>query len=149
MPVYQPNIWGDYKARVKPVGLRRFISSIPYLYGTQLKYYLTINNYSLEKVELHYNWVLRRLIDQHSIIVVQDRGNISVPAKGKNKQFLDVGYLTYTGDYIFDMRFAGQKQDQIMARFTLLDRDVYMVRWYLVLVGAVCGAGVTFAVTGC
>lgn len=147
MPVYRPNIWGDYKAVVRPAGIRRFVSSVPFLNGMQLKYVMTVYNNSPNKEELHYNWILRRLAGDHQVIVEQGRVDSSVPAKGKSSQELDIAYITYKGDYIFDMRFNGQQRDSLMASFELIGRDMYMVKWMTGGIGAAIGAAVAFTIT--
>lgn len=143
MPQFRTIETEEYKVSISPVGIRRFARNLPYLYGSDVSFRFRFENKLDSQLdEFFYIWSLERWDNAGMSEQSYAREmNISIPSKGNISRIIHVGYLSLMGYYRLEMRFPSF--EDTMASFTLMDRDLYMNRWQVGVIGGVIGAVVT------
>jgi hypothetical protein len=146
MPIYKENRWKNWVANLRPIGLRRFVNK-EYLYGDYLRHRLFVENKSDSDAELHYVWLLCRVIDGNRAAIEQGGGKMMVPSKSIVSIELDAVYLKQPGHYQFGMRLGQQPATTQMIYFSVLDRDAINYNRRNTIIAVIVTAVVTFLLT--
>ena len=146
MPAFRPVDYGDYKVSMKPSGIRQWFHNIPYLYGTNINFIMTISveNKRKRMPRLEYEWALWRWDGNSKHRVNSGNGATDIPRSNKISVPMSIGYLSLTGHYILDIQVAENLQNisrfEIIANFTLIDRDILTANLGIALLSGLIGA---------
>jgi hypothetical protein len=151
MPQYRTVETEEYKASISPIGIRRFVRSLPYLYGSDVSFKFEFKNKSDSQLDIYYSWSLAKCNDEGPYPFRRGgESDISVPSEGSISRIIYVGYLSLMDYYELKIGFPGF--NDTMASFTLMDRDLYMNRWQVGVIGGVVGSVITLVaanLSGC
>lgn len=133
MPVYHDFIWKDYEVSVRPTGWRRAFPCVPYLNGTNINLATTVNNQTNKKRKFLYTWVLYRWDGKNQIQQKADDKWFDSNPKSKIRDKLDIPYLSIPDHYyihasLYDKQSDSRSSWQVVANFTLLPRDMFVLR---------------------
>jgi hypothetical protein len=153
MPVFRTYNRTNYSTSIRPVGVRRCwpLGLFPYWYGSDVKFEVGVKSRTTKA--LPYQWRLSMLSGQGAHWVSQNNNGVLRP--NEKYKVIYVGNLFRPGQYSLQMRWgddiANEKNWELMAAFTIIDRDIQALNWALaligIIVGAIVGALVTLVIT--
>jgi len=142
MPSFRTYDRSGFKVDLSPSGLRRFKLLewlFPYLYGSIVEFKCKIE--PKQKGNLPFDWILWRWdgIQKHEV----GKGKGELPM-GNKMMKLNIGYLSVTGHHILDMRWGetvgSAEPYDIVANFTLMDRDIHTQKLVFIISSGFAGA---------
>jgi hypothetical protein len=130
-----------FTASIEPVGIRRCklgLWLLPYLYG-DIEFGVSIKDKRSKAIP--YEWQLSGRDGQESWWV--SRGNKGELLPNEKYKILNVGNVFRIGQHSLQMRMgddiANEMPYQQPIAFTVMDRDVYSLKWALILVSSLVG----------
>jgi hypothetical protein len=153
LPKFRRYNSSNYSISIKPVGFRRGwpFHIFPYPYGSDVEFDVVIKN-NVNKA-IPYEWRLSRWDGQRGYYESKD--NYGELCPNEKHKVIYVGNLFKPGQYSLQMRWgmdiASKGSWELMAAFTIIDRDILALNWALaligVIIGGIVGAAITFILT--
>ncbi len=140
MPVFRSYTWRNCKITIRPTGIRRFFSFIPYLYGTDGELKIHILNTSDNEVQFNYKWELQILLGNTLVSAGNGAGEITVKPRSEETARLYIGYLWRIGYFMLGMWETHESKRHAVANFSVLDRDSIVMKVILAILAVIATA---------
>jgi hypothetical protein len=140
--------WDDYAVRISPIGWRNVIRFLPYLSGSDVDFKISMRTKSKAERDFIYTRAVRRF-DGHGMAsdVCPTYDYRNKPTRILEDRFHD--YLVTTGEYSIEVIMEeGTKCSrwQVVANFSVLERDKYVPYIIFSLISLFIGAGLTLLI---
>jgi hypothetical protein len=142
MPKCNTLYWENFKLRIRPLGWRNILRFWPYLSGSKIEFKISISTKNKIKDTFHYFRDVSRWDGQKEIVNVCEpyQHEHKVPETDYSEIFTE--NLTIPGQYIIRAHLhhaIESSKRQVIANFTVFERDQYTTKWIIPIVTAVIG----------